>query len=74
MCVVEIFKTNVQEVSKAEEIVGALHRHFPANRFNFDLSDCDRILRAESKDKFLNTNSVMEVVKLCGVKIDLIPD
>jgi hypothetical protein len=44
---VEVFKTNVQEVAESHKIVGKLLEHFPHNKINFDLSDCDKILRVE---------------------------
>lgn len=45
---VEVFKTNVQERAAAT-LVAALHWHLPSCRINFDLEDCDRILRVEGK-------------------------
>ena len=45
---VEIFKTNVQQNSQAKKLVALLCRHFPESKINFDLEDCDRILRVEA--------------------------
>ena len=42
---VEVFKTNVQEVEQSIMIVGKLLEHFPNSAINFDLEDCDKILR-----------------------------
>jgi len=44
---VEVFKTNVQEESAAREIVQLLLERFPMYAINFDLEDCDRVLRVE---------------------------
>jgi hypothetical protein len=44
---IEIFKTNVQEPDAAVQLVNALLVSFPGNRINFDLHDCDHILRFE---------------------------
>ena len=46
----EIFKTNVRKVSEAKKMVLLLLQHFPGSRINFDLKDCDNILRIEGKD------------------------
>jgi len=46
---VEVFKTNVQEQCQADELVSVLLRHFPDCRINFDLEDCDKVLRVEGK-------------------------
>jgi hypothetical protein len=44
---IEIFKTNVQEVSHANEIVALLLEYYPGSKINFDMHDCDKILRVE---------------------------
>lgn len=45
---VEVFKTNVQEVNQAKELTDLLLEHFPDYDITFDLEDCDKILRAEA--------------------------
>ena len=47
---IEVFKTNVKEVVEAKKIVDILLRQFPDNKINFDLHDCDKILRVEGKN------------------------
>ena len=42
---VEIFKTNVYDILHAEQIIKLLKHHFPAFMINFDLHDCDKVLR-----------------------------
>ena len=44
---VEIFKTNVTDHSQAEKIIALLEVHFPCYSVNFDLHDCDNILRVK---------------------------
>lgn len=46
---IEIFKTNVESKSQATVLVTALSQLFPHCRVNFDLDDCDRILRLEGE-------------------------
>lgn len=48
--VVEIFKTNVQEQLHAQALLRLLHLNLPNHRMNFDLDDCDKILRVEGKE------------------------
>jgi hypothetical protein len=43
----EVFKTNVESKSQATVLTTALCQLFPTCRINFDLDDCDRILRLE---------------------------
>lgn len=47
---VEVFKTNVPNISESVVIVDKLLLHFPQNKINFDLGDCDRILRVEGEN------------------------
>lgn len=46
---IEVFKTNVEELVQAKEIIALLLENFPGNKINFDLHDCDKILRVEGK-------------------------
>ena len=42
---IEVFKTNVEEMEQSKMIVAKLLEHFPNSTINFDLEDCDKILR-----------------------------
>lgn len=44
---VEVFKTDVQHEYQAARILDVLSGHYPMYRINFDLEDCDKILRVE---------------------------
>lgn len=57
---VEVFKTNVQEASTANKIISLLLQQFPCCKINFDLHDCDKILRVEGKDFIVE--KVMRIV------------
>ena len=47
--IIEVFKTDVTDVAVAASIQDALLNALPACKINFDLQDCDRILRIEGK-------------------------
>lgn len=47
---VEVFKTNVTDKNHATKLVELLHRKFPGCKINFDLDDCDKVLRIEGPD------------------------
>ena len=64
MNMVEVFKTNVQEVSHSSALIEKLLVHFPASKINFDLEDCDKILRIEGESVF--PVKVIEVLNACG--------
>jgi hypothetical protein len=59
---VEVFKTNIEETVQAVKIVDLLLEHFPGNKINFDLHDCDKILRVEGKS-FCVENIITLVIK-----------
>lgn len=45
---IEIFKTNVNNPQLANKIIAELNQLYPEYRINFDLEDCDNVLRIES--------------------------
>ena len=47
---IEVFKTNVHEVAFAQRLVTLLATHFPGSKINFDMHDCDKILRVEGEN------------------------
>lgn len=46
--IVEVFKTNVGEVELSELLIQQLEDQFPDSLINFDMEDCDKILRVEA--------------------------
>jgi hypothetical protein len=61
---IEVFKTNVYEFSEAQKVIALLNSHFPGSRINFDLDDCDKVLRVEGNN-FI-TETVMKLVNEKG--------
>jgi hypothetical protein len=47
---VEVFKTNVRQTREAKKLIEKINGHFPDLKTNFDLTDCDKILRIEGND------------------------
>ena len=46
---VEVFRTNVRHKRKAKMLLDILSEQFPSCSINFDLGDCDKILRVEGE-------------------------
>ncbi|WP_018611801.1 hypothetical protein [Segetibacter koreensis] len=61
---VEVFKTNIQQQKQAEILVGVLSNYFPLTRINFDLEDCDKVLRVEGK--IVLPERIMEILNSEG--------
>lgn len=51
---IEVFKTNVHWPKEAAQIVAALTKKLHTAEINFDLEDCDKILRIEGTDQVKN--------------------
>lgn len=62
--IVEIFKTNVQKESDRDHVIAMMQKHFPEYKINFDLEDCDKILRIEGLD--LQFDKIMNHVSGLG--------
>jgi hypothetical protein len=67
---IEVFKTNVQQSTDAVRLVQVLKQHFPSSRINFDLDDCDRILRVEGED--VDIEQIMGLVKGNGFRCSVL--
>ena len=50
LTMIEVFQTNVEREFQASIMIAFLLQQFPGCRINFDLSDCDRILRIEGRE------------------------
>ncbi len=44
---VEVFKTNIKYKGQTKPVIKKLEENFPGSNVNFDLEDCDNILRVE---------------------------
>ena len=44
---VEVFTTNIDAILLAEQVRNKMQESFPGIRINFDIDDCDHILRIE---------------------------
>lgn len=58
---VEVFKTNIDCETVANEVMMDLQTIFPAYKINFDLDDCDRIMRIESEN--ISVSAILTIFK-----------
>lgn len=61
---VEVFKTDVQEMSQANHMIALLYQQFPGTKINFDLEDCDKVLRIEGHN--ILPRQVMQLIEENG--------
>ena len=69
---VQVFKTNVQEVDGANAIVQKLSEQFPSSKINFDLEDCDKILRIEGSH--IDNKTIIDVLIIKGFRCEILND
>lgn len=69
---IEVFKTNVNDEITAFDIIKRLKQTFPDLKINFDLDDCDKILRVEARKENLELNKIIEIVKKQGFSIEIL--
>ncbi len=72
--VIEVFKTNVERAEQARRLITEIQRHFSGYSANFDLDDCDRILRVVTPSGNIQTDAVLDLVSGFGFRVEVLPD
>ncbi len=67
---VEVFKTNVQKKAQSKMLLCILSEACPSFKINFDLSDCDKVLRVEGDN--MEASRIMILVKEHGFKCEVL--
>lgn len=67
---VEVFKTDVREINQAARIIRKLRQHLPNSYINFDLEDCDCILRVEAEN--IPVQSVINLLNNNGYQCEVL--
>jgi len=67
---VEVFRTNVRRKRQAKTMMDILSKQFPLFRINFDLEDCDNILRVEGEN--ICPESIAGLVAESGYECDVL--
>jgi hypothetical protein len=67
---IEVFKTNVQEIEQSKIIVTKLLEHFPNSNINFDLEDCDRILRVHALS--ISNSQIIDLLDSYGYQCEVL--
>ena len=67
---IEIFKTNVELEEQGEHIMDELIQLFSSVKINFDLNDCDRILRVEGHE--FSVDRIRETIHALGFTCEVL--
>ncbi|MEO8413448.1 MAG: hypothetical protein ABI472_07295 [Ginsengibacter sp.] len=71
---IEVFKTNVEDGEQALRLVSLIHKNFNNYSANFDLEDCDRILRVECRHGMVESNSLVYLLHHHGYDAEVLED
>jgi hypothetical protein len=70
---VEVFKTNVNDRDHAARLIAVIHKEYTEYTANFDLEDCDRILRIECNSGHVRVSFVIRLLEYFGFTADVLP-
>ncbi len=71
---IEVFKTNVEDCERATQILDAIHMSFDGYHANFDLQDCDNILRIECKNGCVESNDIIYLLRENNYHAEILED
>lgn len=71
---VEVFKTNVTDRYNASLLIDQIHQNFTCYRANFDLEDCDRILRVKCISGSVNPSHLIDLLRSYGFDAEVLPE
>ena len=71
---IEVFKTDVGEPKYAEILIEHIQRIFYGYEANFDLQDCDKILRVKNVMGEVNSVRLIEMLNRFGFYAEVLPD
>jgi hypothetical protein len=71
---IEVFKTNVQDRQQASMLVDQIHKTFIDYKANFDLHDCDNILRVTCSNGLVQSSLLINLLENFGFEAEVLPD
>jgi hypothetical protein len=71
---VEVFKTNVTDQDHANRLIDQIHYAYQEYKANFDLEDCDRILRVKCTTETIQPSLLIGLLMDSGFRAEVLPD
>ena len=71
---VEVFKTNVNDLSQARMVIRMIEAMFPSYKVTFDLDDCDRILRVQCKKGNVRSGQLVHLLEEIGFHAEVLQE
>jgi len=69
---IEVFKTNVEDSKYADILVEHIQRIFQGYEVNFDLQDCDKILRVKNVLGRVNSDCLIKMLNSFGFHAEVL--
>jgi hypothetical protein len=70
---VEVFKTNVADAQRAKWLADQIEANFTNCKVNFDLDDCDRILRVVAEEQ-IQSDRLIDLLTNAGCRAEVLRD
>lgn len=71
---IEVFKTNVDTPESAAALIEQLQKAFAGYEINFDLDDCDNILRVDSQTDTVDSAGLVKHLDSLGYLAEVLSD
>ena len=71
---VEVFKTNVKDQAVADKLIDQIHKTFIDYKANFDLQDCDNILRVKCMTGSIESTLLVYLLNEFGYNAEILQD
>jgi len=71
---IEVFKTDVNDGKHATMLIGQIHKTFVEYEANFDLQDCDKILRVKCRVGTVQVSGLISLLNDFGFRAEVLPD
>lgn len=71
---IEVFKTNVTDPCDAARLIVEITKIFSYYSVNFDLEDCDRIMRVKSPNMTIDSENIIALLNNHGFYAGILED
>ena len=74
LLMIEVFKTNITCPELAKQVVEQIHKRYAGYKANFDLDDCDKVLRVVYGTADRPSYDFIQWLKRLGCAAEILPD
>ncbi len=71
---IEVFKTNVENPNEAAWLIDQVTRIFSDYMVNFDLEDCDKVMRVKCEKGTIDSNAIITLLNTAGFAAEVLED